>query len=96
MTKTPKDKDIKLTFEQAMEEIEETVCLMEGNDLPLEQIIEKYEKGMSLIEYCSEKLKAAEKKIELLTRNSNGSVQSNQVSADQLSDDREEDKPSLF
>src|ERR1041385_6089638 len=59
-------------FEQAMKRLEEIVEKMESGDLPLEDLIVRYEEGMKLVKICQERLAAAEKRIEIITRNSAG------------------------
>ena len=59
-------------FEQAMKRLEEIVEKMESGDLPLEDLIVRYEEGMKLVKICQERLVAAEKRIEIITRNSAG------------------------
>jgi exodeoxyribonuclease VII small subunit len=63
-----------LTFEQAIERLEKIVADMEAAELPLEDILKKYEDGTRLVRFCSQKLEEAEKKIELLTRKADGTV----------------------
>jgi exodeoxyribonuclease VII small subunit len=70
------------SFEHAMERLEKTVEQMEARNLPLEQIIEKYEEGIKLVELCEKKLSAAEKKIEFLTRTKSGKVEVTDFQAD--------------
>ena len=41
---------------------------MENGELPLDQLIERYEEGMKLVKLCNLKLAEAEQKIEVLTR----------------------------
>jgi exodeoxyribonuclease VII small subunit len=67
-----KDKTAELGFEESMARLEEVVEAMQSPDLPLDQIIERYEEGMKLIATCSAWLEAAEQKIELLTREKSG------------------------
>ena len=59
-------------FEQAMKRLEEIVEKMESGDLPLEDLIVRYEEGMKLVKICQERLAAAEQRIEIITRNSVG------------------------
>jgi exodeoxyribonuclease VII small subunit len=63
-----------LTFEQAIQRLEKIVADMEGAELPLEDVLKKYEEGTRLVRFCSQKLEEAEKKIEVLTRKADGSV----------------------
>ena len=59
------------TFESAIERLEEIVAQMESDQMPLDVLIERYEEGTQLIGVCQEKLKAAEQRIEIVTRKSN-------------------------
>ena len=59
-------------FEQAMKRLEEIVEQMESGDLPLEDLIVRYEEGMKLVKVCQERLASAEQRIEIITRNSAG------------------------
>jgi len=61
----------KLTFEQALAQLEKIVAQVEQGDVPLEKTIEKYEQGMKLIQHCRAILEQAEKKIELINQASN-------------------------
>ena len=57
-----------LKFEEAIEQLETTVEQMENDQLPLDQLILRYEEGMKLVQFCQEKLSEAEQKIEILTQ----------------------------
>ena len=63
-----------LTFEQAIQRLEKIVADMEGAELPLEDVLKKYEEGTRLVRFCNQKLEEAEKKIEILTKKTDGSV----------------------
>lgn len=63
-----------LTFEQAIERLEKIVADMEAAELPLEDVLKKYEEGTSLVRFCNQKLEEAEKKIEVLTKKADGTV----------------------
>ena len=56
----------KITFEQAMAELDEIVHKLENGQIPLEEAVKTYEHGMELKKICEEKLKNAEMKIEKL------------------------------
>ena len=58
----------KITFEQALEQLEQIVTKIEQGQISLEQSIEKYAEGIEMIKQCREILDAAEKKIQLLTK----------------------------
>jgi exodeoxyribonuclease VII small subunit len=62
----------KKTFESAMKQLEKVVQDLETGDLPLEKAIKKFEEGIQLSKYCSQKLDESEKKITLLMQNSEG------------------------
>ena len=72
MTNQAKKTAPEANFEQAMKRLEEIVERMESGDLPLEQLIVGYEEGMKLVKVCQERLASAEKRIEVITRNSAG------------------------
>ena len=57
----------KITFEQAMAELDEIVRKLESGQIPLEEAVKTYERGIELKKICEEKLKTAEMKIEKLT-----------------------------
>ncbi len=60
------------SFESAMERLETIVEQMENSRLPLEELIRCYEEGTRLIKVCSERLSAAEQRIEIITRDAAG------------------------
>jgi exodeoxyribonuclease VII small subunit len=62
-------------FEVALEELEGVVEQLESGDLPLEDALRAFEKGVSLVKYCNQKLTDVEKKIELLVRDKEGKFQ---------------------
>jgi len=64
-------------FEKAMSELEEIVNALESGDLPLEEALNAFEKGMKLVRFCSGKLEEAEKKVTMLVREESGKI--NQV-----------------
>lgn len=60
------------TFESALERLEQIVEEMEGDRLPLEELLGRYEEGTMLVKVCQQRLSAAEKRIELISRNASG------------------------
>ena len=60
------------TFESALERLEQIVEEMEGDRLPLEELLGRYEEGTNLVKVCQQRLSAAEKRIELISRNASG------------------------
>ena len=51
-------------FEQALGDLEELVKSLENGQLPLEDAIQAFEKGVALKSICEKKLKQAQLKIE--------------------------------
>ena len=62
------------TFEQSMKQLERIVQELEGGDLPLEKAIKKFEEGMKLTKFCSQKLDDTEKKVSILLKNAEGRI----------------------
>jgi exodeoxyribonuclease VII small subunit len=62
------------TFEQSIKQLERIVQELEGGDLPLETAIKKFEEGMKLTKFCSEKLDETEKKVSILLKNAEGRI----------------------
>lgn len=56
-----------LTFEQSMQELELLVSKMEQGDLPLEDALQNFERGIQLARHSQQKLKDAEQKVQILT-----------------------------
>lgn len=50
----------KLTFENAIESLEEIVRQMETGDIPLNELINKYNEGIKLSAFCMAELDRAE------------------------------------
>lgn len=57
----------KMSFEEAMAELEQVVGQLERGDVPLEQSISLYERGAALKKRCEAKLKDAEEKVAAIT-----------------------------
>ncbi|MFP3918695.1 exodeoxyribonuclease VII small subunit [Lysinibacillus telephonicus] len=64
----------KQSFADAMTELEEIVRKLEQGDVPLEEAIDLYKKGMELSHFCHEKLQSAEKQLISIV-NENGEKQ---------------------
>jgi exodeoxyribonuclease VII small subunit len=60
------------SLESALTELEQLLQQMEQGELPLDELVGKYEAGVRLVAYCQEQLEASGKKIELLTRHLDG------------------------
>lgn len=57
-----------------MSRLEKLVDEMESGDLPLEEILQKYEEGNRLVKLCAARLNEAEKRIEVLMKEKDGSL----------------------
>ena len=60
-------------FEQAMTELETVVASLEQGEVPLEEALRAYERGVELTRACQQALTQAEQKVELLATRSDGS-----------------------
>lgn len=61
-----------LPFEEALKKLETIVEAMEGDDLPLEALLARYEEGVNLARICQHKLAEAELKIQQLEKTAGG------------------------
>ncbi len=61
-TRKPKTVD----FEQALGELESVVDKLEHGELPLEDALRQFERGIELARGCQESLKQAEQRVEIL------------------------------
>ena len=59
-------------FEEALQNLEQVVEMMEADELPLETLLAKYEEGLKLVKICQDKLAEAEVKIQQLEKNAAG------------------------
>ena len=62
------------SFEEAMQELENSVSRLESGSLSLDDSLKEFENAVKLIKLCNDKISAAEQKVKLLIENSNGSV----------------------
>jgi exodeoxyribonuclease VII small subunit len=66
--------DAKLSFEDALGQLETIVESMESGEVPLADLMVKFEEGTKLLKICEGRLKDAELKIEQLKKQKDGSV----------------------
>lgn len=69
-------------FESAIKRLEEIVKILESGELPLASLLEMYEEGVKLQNFCQEKLDEAERKVEILVRKSEGALEREPFSGD--------------
>jgi len=65
----------KQTFENAMKRLENIVQDLESGDLSLDEALKKFQEGMKLSKFCSDKLDESEKKVSILLRDEEGGIQ---------------------
>jgi exodeoxyribonuclease VII small subunit len=64
-------------FEQSLAELEALVAKLEQGDVPLEDALKTFERGVALTRQCQTALRSAQQKVEvLLSRDGNESIQS--------------------
>jgi exodeoxyribonuclease VII small subunit len=61
-------------FENALKELEQIVEQLEDSELPLDDALKLFERGIKLSQFCSAKLDDAEQKVELLIKGANGAL----------------------
>ena len=62
------------SFESSLAELEQIVTKLEDGDLPLEESLELFEKGIKLSRECRERLTKAERRIEILMKGVDGDI----------------------
>jgi exodeoxyribonuclease VII small subunit len=61
-------------FEEQIKSLEEIVDKLEKGDLPLEESVNLFEKGVALSNDCREQIEAAEGKVQILLKQKNGEM----------------------
>src|SRR3989338_4175840 len=64
-----------MKFEDALKKLERIVDDLEGGSLSLDEALEKYEEGIRLSKLCAKRLEVAKKKVEILLKSENGSIE---------------------
>ena len=64
----------KMSFEDALAELEQIVRGLEGGQQKLEDAITAYERGAALRKHCEAKLAEAEARVAAIVRSSDGSL----------------------
>lgn len=64
--------DAEPSFEDALEKLEALVTRMESGDIPLAELIDRFQEGNKLLAVCTKRLRDAEQKIELLKQERKG------------------------
>jgi len=83
MAETSIPKDIaKLSFEDALAELQALVKSLEKGDSKLDDAINSYQRGIDLRRHCEEKLRQAQLKVEKIVIGADGTVGSEAVKLD--------------
>lgn len=82
----------KPTFEEALEELETIAQKLESGELTLDESIQYYEKGVALAKFCRQKLEEAERKIEILQKQPDGSIQKKSIKVKEDTGEIEDDE----
>ena len=61
-----------ITFEAAMERLEEITKILESGAEGLDESLKLYEEGVSLIRFCTQKLETAEQSVKVLQMREDG------------------------
>lgn len=77
----------KQTFESSLGQLEKIVRELEQGDLPLEDSLKLFEEGVRLSRECQERLNQAERRIEVLLKDQNGSPTLEQIENEDLEAD---------
>ncbi|MCK9441289.1 MAG: exodeoxyribonuclease VII small subunit [Methanothrix sp.] len=56
-----------ISLEKALDNLEQIVEVLEEGKMTLEESLDLYEKGMTLVKLCNARLQSAQKRIEILT-----------------------------
>ena len=67
MAKSQPENGTRYSFEESLKELQQIVSELEDGSLGLEQSMQRFEHGMSLLRQCYQVLERAEQKIEILT-----------------------------
>ena len=69
-------------FEEVFAELEALVHRLEEGELPLEESLKAFERGMGLVRALSERLAAIEQRVEVLVRGTEGTLERRPLARD--------------
>jgi exodeoxyribonuclease VII small subunit len=81
----------KMSFEEAIKELTNIVGKIEQGQIPLQDSLQQYEKGMDLIKHCRAILQKAEMRIDKITK-----TEAEQIEDETPTKDPKSDKGDLF
>src|ERR1044071_5091320 len=76
------------TFEASLSQLETIVKKLEEGDLPLDESLKLFEKGVALSRECRERLNEAERRIEILLKDSDGNPAVSALDPESLRSDK--------
>jgi exodeoxyribonuclease VII small subunit len=62
----PTDPGLPRTYEEAVAELEQLVGQIDSGQLPLDQLLTRYQRGAQLLAFCRERLQAIESQIKVM------------------------------
>jgi exodeoxyribonuclease VII small subunit len=77
------------TFEESLDQLEAVVKKLEEGDMPLEESLELFEKGVRLSRDCRDRLTKAERRIEVLMKEANGDLKLEEIPVGRREEDDE-------
>lgn len=54
------------SYEAALAELEQLVARIESGQMPLDQLLQGYQRGAELLQFCRDRLQAVEQQIQVL------------------------------
>ena len=57
---------LSITYEEAVQELEQLVARLDAGQLPLDQVLSQYQRGAALLAHCRDRLQAVENQIKVL------------------------------
>ena len=83
-----------MKFEDALKKLENIITDLESGELSLDDSLKKYEEGIKLSKLCAKRLEAAKKKVEILLKSEDGTVELKPFD-ETMSEDKAESKKGL-
>ena len=66
VTRPASEAELPATYEEALAELERLVAQLDAGQLPLDQLLEHYQRGARLLAFCRGRLDAVEQQIRVL------------------------------
>ena len=74
------------SFEECLQSLEQVVERIESGELSLEDSLATFEEGVRLVQSCNRKLSDVERRIEVLTKDSDGQARLRELTEDEALD----------